>query len=85
MDMQTIQAQLAEAIAANEALKAKLALANKPRKLTLKVSEKGAVSVYGMGKFPVTLYSQAWERLLDHADEIKSFIEANRAVLSVKP
>ncbi len=66
-------------------LQARLALANKPRKLTLKVSEKGAVSVYGMGKFPVTLYSQAWERLLEHSDEIKSFIEANRAVLSVKP
>jgi len=65
-------------------LTARLALANKPRKLTLKVSEKGAVSCYGMGKFPVTLYGTQWDRLLDHADEIKSFMEANRSLLAVK-
>ena len=65
-------------------LEAKLALANKPRKLTLKVSEKGAVSCYGMGKFPVTLYGTQWDRLLDHADEIKSFMEANRSLLKTK-
>lgn len=84
MDMQTVQQQLAEAIAANEALKAKLALANKPRKLTLKVGASGGVSCYGMGKFPVTLYAQQWERLLAHAQEIKDFIEANRGLLKVK-
>lgn len=65
-------------------LEAALAAANKPRKLTLKVSEKGAVSVYGMGKFPVTLYQGQWERLLAAGDEITRFIEANRAVLAVK-
>lgn len=65
-------------------LQAKLAIANKPRKLSLKVSEKGAVSVYGMGKFPVTLYSQQWERLLASQDEIKAFMEANRSLLAVK-
>ena len=65
-------------------LEAKLAIANKPRKLSLKVSEKGAVSVYGMGKFPVTLYSQQWERLLAAQDEIKAFIEANQSLLAVK-
>lgn len=75
---------LAQAQAIIDGLQAKLAIANKPRKLSLKVSEKGAVSVYGMGKFPVTLYSQQWERLLASQDEIKAFMEANRSVLAVK-
>ena len=74
----------ADLIAQVEALKAKLALANKPRKLTLKVSDKGAVSVYGMGKWPITMYSQQWERVLDHAQEIRDFIAANADQLSVK-
>ncbi len=56
----------------------------KQRKLTIKVSEKGAVSVYGMGKWPVTLYAGQWERLLDNAQEIRDYIEANRASLAVK-
>lgn len=66
------------------AMQAKLALANRPRKLTLKVSAKGAVSLYGMGKFPVTLYAGQWERVLGSAEEITSFIEANREGLAVK-
>lgn len=53
-------------------------------KLTLKVSAKGAVSVYGMGRWPVTLYSEQWGRLLDSAEQIRSFIEANVDSLSVK-
>ncbi len=65
-------------------LEAKLALANKPRKATLKVTEKGGLSVYGLGRFPVTLYKGQWERLLGMAGEIKEFIEANSAVLSTK-
>lgn len=49
-----------------------------PRASTsLRVSEKGAVSVYGLGRFPVTLYKEQWERLLAMADEIRSFIAAN--------
>jgi hypothetical protein len=52
--------------------------------LRLKVSEKGAVSVYGMGKFPVTLYKEQWLRLLDVADEIRAFIAANNAQLKSK-
>jgi hypothetical protein len=52
--------------------------------LRLKVSEKGAVSVYGMGKFPVTLYKEQWLRLLDIADEIRAFIAANNAQLKSK-
>lgn len=53
-------------------------------KLTLKVSKAGAVSVYGMGKWPVTLYSQQWERLMDAAEQIRAFIVANADSLSVK-
>ena len=53
-------------------------------KLAMKVSEKGALSVYGMGRFPVTLYKEQWLRLLSMAEEIKAFIEANDASLKSK-
>jgi hypothetical protein len=53
-------------------------------KLAMKVSEKGALSVYGMGRFPVTLYKEQWLRLLAMADDIKAFIEANEASLKSK-
>jgi hypothetical protein len=49
-----------------------------------KVSDKGAVSVYGLGRFPVTLYVEQWEKLLAKVDEIRAFIEANRAKLKRK-
>jgi hypothetical protein len=52
--------------------------------LRFKVSEKGAVSVYGLGRFPVTLYLEQWENLLSHTDELRQFIEANRAHLKIK-
>ncbi|MGB6916688.1 MAG: hypothetical protein WBE42_28645 [Pseudolabrys sp.] len=52
--------------------------------LRLKVSEKGAVSVYGLGRFPVTLYKEQWLRLLDTADDIRTFIAANDAHLKAK-
>ena len=50
----------------------------------MKVSEKGALSVYGMGRFPVTLYKEQWLRLLDMADDIRTFIAANDSALKVK-
>ena len=50
----------------------------------MKVSEKGAVSVYGMGRFPVTLYKEQWLKLLDMSDEIRAFIAANEAQLKAK-
>lgn len=62
--------QIAKLTAENEALKAK-ALARQT--ITLKVSAKGAVSVYGMGKWPVTLYAGQWERLLAKAEDILAF------------
>ena len=52
--------------------------------IRLKVSEKGALSVYGMGRFPVTLYKEQWLRLLDMSAEIRAFIDANAAQLKAK-
>jgi hypothetical protein len=52
--------------------------------LNLKVSQKGAVSLYGMGRFPVTLYKEQWVRMLDFGDEIRAFIQANDAQLKAK-
>jgi hypothetical protein len=54
------------------------------RGVTLKVSEKGGVSVYGLGRFPVTLYKEQWEKLLDMADELRAFIRDNAASLKTK-
>jgi hypothetical protein len=52
--------------------------------IRLKVSEKGAVSVYGMGRFPVTLYKEQWLKLLDMSSDIRAFIAANEAQLKAK-
>ena len=52
--------------------------------LSLKVSEKGAVSVYGMGRFPVTLYYEQWTRLFNAAEDIKAFLEENKNKLKMK-
>ena len=63
----------------NEALKR-----GREKGLSLKVSEKGSVSVYGLGRFPVTLYKEQWRRLLELADEIRTFIAANESKLKAK-
>ena len=52
--------------------------------ITMKVSEKGGLSVYGMGRFPITLYKEQWLKLMDMSDAIRSFIEANDAALKSK-
>ena len=52
--------------------------------LRMKVSEKGALSIYGMGRFPVTLYKEQWLKLLGMSDEIREFIKANNAQLKAK-
>jgi hypothetical protein len=53
--------------------------------LEFRVSEKGAVSVYGMGRFPVTLYYEQWVRLLESADKLREFLEENKPKLKMKP
>ena len=67
-------------------LHAAQANAAQPKRITLKVSEKGGLSLYGLGRFPVTLYRSQWERLLapDTVKQIGAFIEANSALLTVK-
>ena len=75
----TRQAELERLRAENEALKGRAA-----KGLNLKVSEKGAVSIYGMGRFPVTLYKEQWLKLLDMADDIRAFIAANESQLKAK-
>ena len=52
--------------------------------LSLKVSEKGAVSLYGMGRFPVTLYKEQWLRVISNASEIEAFIRENDSKLKTK-
>ncbi len=52
--------------------------------ISMKVSEKGAVSIYGMGRFPVTLYKEQWLKLLDMEGDIRAFITANDAKLKTK-
>ena len=52
--------------------------------MSLRVSEKGGVSVYGLGRFPITLYKEQWRKLLDMSDEIRDFIEANDSQLKSK-
>ena len=73
-DVQALLDKIAE-------LEGKLA---KKTTLTLKVSQAGAVSLYGMGRFPVTLYGEQWKRLLAAKDDIEAFIAANADKLSTK-
>jgi hypothetical protein len=80
MDNEDLKAEIERLRAENEALKQ----GKRAGSTSLKVSEKGAVSVYGLGRFPITLYQEQWLKLLAMADEIKQFIEANRARLKVK-
>ena len=54
------------------------------RGLSLKVGQKGGLSVYGLGRFPVTLYKEQWLRLLDLADDIRAFIREHEAELKTK-
>lgn len=58
--------------------------AKKAGKLEYKVSEKGGVSVYGLGRFPVTLYYEQWKRLLDAGEALRAFLEASKSSLKLK-
>ena len=74
-----LKAELDRLRSENDALKKTSA-----KGLSLKVSEKGGVSVYGLGRFPVTLYKEQWAKLLDMAEEIRAFIKANESKLKAK-
>ena len=74
-----VQAELERLRAENAALKSQAT-----RGISIKVSEKGGVSVYGLGRFPVTLYKEQWAKLLELADEIRAFIKAHDAELKTK-
>ena len=79
-----LSADIAAANARIALLEAQLASASAPKALTLKVSEKGALSVYGLGRFPVTLYRGQWERLLAAEVTLRAFMAANAALLAEK-
>lgn len=79
MSDEDLKAEIERLRAENEKLK------NKPaRGLTLKVSEKGGLSLYGVGRFPVTLYKEQWRRVLGMAPEIEAFIKENESALKTK-
>ena len=74
-----LKAELEKLKAENAALKARGST-----RVSLKVSEKGAVSVYGLGRFPVTLYQEQWLKLLEMAEDIRGFIKENEGRLKKK-
>lgn len=78
-DSEDLQSELERLRAENERLKK-----GASKGLSLKVSEKGGVSVYGLGRFPVTLYKEQWKKLLDMSSEIRHFIEVNDSQLKTK-
>jgi hypothetical protein len=74
-----LKAEVERLKAENAALKARAT-----RGVSIKVSEKGGVSVYGLGRFPVTLYKEQWTKLLDMAEEIRAFLRDHDAELKTK-
>ena len=79
MSDEAMRAEMERLKAENAALKARGS-----RGVSLKVSEKGGVSVYGLGRFPVTLYKEQWAKLLELAGEIRAFIAEHEAELKAK-
>ena len=79
MNDEQMKAELERLRSENAALKQRDA-----KGLSLKVSQKGAVSVYGLGRFPVTLYKEQWLKLLEMTDDIRTFIRENEAQLKSK-
>ncbi len=78
-EQDTMKAELEKLRAENAALKK-----TSSKGLSMKVSEKGGLSVYGLGRFPVTLYKEQWNKLLDMAEDIRAFIKANESQLKTK-
>ena len=79
MTEEEMKAELERLKAENETLKTRSS-----RAISMKVSEKGGLSIYGMGRFPITLYKEQWSKLLEMADEIRAFIKENDSKLKAK-
>jgi hypothetical protein len=79
MSDEDLKAEIERLRAENDKLKSKSV-----RGVSLKVSEKGGLSLYGMGRFPVTLYKEQWRKILEMAPEIEAFIQANDGALKAK-
>ena len=79
MNEEEMKAELERLKAENEALRK-----GNNKGTSLRVSDKGGVSVYGLGRFPVTLYKEQWTKLLDMADDIRAFIKENDSKLKAK-
>lgn len=79
MTEEEMKAELNRLKAENEALKTRSG-----RAISLKVSEKGGLSVYGLGRFPITLYKEQWVSLLDMANDIRAFLKENDAKLKAR-
>ena len=75
---------VADLMAQIEALKAQVAKGASPRALTLKVSEKGALSIYGLGRFPITLYLSQFDKLNAAWSDVVAFVDANRSRFTTK-
>ena len=81
---ETKEQYIARLMAENEALRAQIAKGSSPRSLTLKVGQSGGMSVYGLGRFPVTLYKEQWARLFAEFDNMKAFIKDHDGQLKAK-
>ncbi|MBI3557383.1 MAG: hypothetical protein HY074_14050 [Deltaproteobacteria bacterium] len=79
MNEAEMKAELERLRSENDALKKTSA-----KGLSMKISEKGGLSIYGLGRFPVTLYKEQWTKLLDMADDIRAFLKANDDKLKTK-
>ena len=80
MNETELKAELERLKAENETLKTRAS-----RAISMKVSEKGGLSIYGMGRFPITLYKEQWSKLLEMSEEIRAFMKENDAKLKAKP
>ena len=80
MAEEDLKSELERLRAENAALKGRTT-----RGISMKVSEKGGLSVYGLGRFPITLYKEQWSRLLEMSDDIRAFLKENDAALKTKP